>query len=164
MGRRSAGNPRYRRDAEIGKTRRSAASAKPKREAGEAPTKARSSAGKGSGGKGGSVDWRTAVPDTPEYKRLRMVWLVMLIVAMVASIGGYFLRHQETLGSIALALAYTALFAAFGIDLLKIRPMRKEWVEARTGGGKKKESKAEGADAGTTEPSKEKESSDEGKA
>lgn len=144
MARRSAGNQRYRKDASVGSTRRSAASAKPKREIGAAPVKGHSSAGKGGKAKG---NWRVAEPQTREFKLLRRVWLVLLIVAMVTALGGYLLRAEERLATASLVIAYSAMFAAFGIDLLKIRPMRKAYLKELEGGSKK-----------------EKASSDEGKA
>jgi hypothetical protein len=144
VARRSAGNQRYRKDASVGSTRRSAASAKPKRDVGEAPVKGRSSAGKGDKGK---VDWRAVEPQTREFKMLRRIWFVLLGIAIVASLGGYLLRTQETLATVTLVIAYTTLFGAFGIDLLKIRPMRKQYLQELKGGDKK-----------------EKASSDEGKA
>lgn len=144
MARRSAGNQRYRKDASVGSTRRSAASAKPKREIGAAPTKGHSSAAKGDKPK---VDWRTVEPQTREFKMLRRIWFVLLGIAIVASLGGYLLRKEETLATITLVIAYTTLFGAFGIDLLKIRPMRKQYLQELQGGSKK-----------------EKASSDEGKA
>lgn len=145
MARRSAGNQRYRKDASVGSTRRSAASAKPKREIGAAPVKGTSSAAKSD--KGGKVDWRAVEPQTPQFKLLRRIWFVLLGIAIVSSLGGYLLRNYEMLATISLVIAYTTMFGAFGIDLLKIRPMRKAYLEELKGGSKK-----------------EKASSDEGKA
>lgn len=136
MARRSAGNQRYRKDASLGSTRRSAASAKPKREIGAAPVKGGSSAGKGKSDKG-KVDWRAVEPQTPQFKLLRRIWFVLLGVAIFTSLGGYLLRKEETLATISLVIAYTTLFGAFGIDLLKIRPMRKAYLEELKGGSKK---------------------------
>lgn len=125
MARRSAQNPRYRKDAQIGKTRKSAASAKPKREIGERPVKATgSSAGKTGKGRppGGFRD-----PDTPEFKRWRKIWFVLLVSAMVFSLGAWVLRDLQTVNGLTLGLAYACLFGAFYIDLTKIRRMRKTY-------------------------------------
>ena len=134
MSRRSAQNPRYRKDAEIGKTRRSAASAKPKRSAGS------------SGGSGGSTKKKSkaaaySVPDTPEYKRWRTIWLVSLGGGVVFSVIGL-LTHKTvpTVGMIALVFAYALIFGGFFVDLMKLRPMRQEW-QAAIASGKKPQSK-----------------------
>lgn len=132
MARRSAQNPRYRKDAQVGSTRRSASSAKPKREAGEAG----SSGGKASGSKGSSAKGKPSVPfepDTPEFKRWRKIWLGLLLGAVVFSVGAWFGKETPA-GSIGLVLAYAALFGALWIDFTKIRRMRKEWREEHADG------------------------------
>ncbi|MCG2807625.1 MAG: hypothetical protein L6413_05075 [Coriobacteriia bacterium] len=137
MARRSAQNPRYRKDSQVGSTRKSAASAKPKRAAGE--VKSHSSAGKG-GTKKKSV--RIMDPDTPEFRRWRKIWLGLLIAAIIFSLAAYGLRDQKTVNTLSLAFAYSCLFSAFFIDLTKIRRMRREYMEGLDG-GKKKAAKAE---------------------
>lgn len=131
MARRSAQNPRYRKDAQVGSTRKSAASAKPKRAAGE--VKSHSSAGKG-GTKKKSV--RIMDPDTPEFRRWRKIWLGLLVAAIIFSLAAYGLRDQQTVNTLSLAFAYSCLFSAFFIDLTKIRRMRREYMEGLDGGKK----------------------------
>jgi len=138
MGRRSAQNPRYQKDAKLGSTRKSAASAKPKRSAGEVSTPSKS--GKSSGSK--KVTAAQINPDTPEFKRWRKIWLGMLIAAMILSAGSFLFRESNTLATqIALVLAYACIFGAFFIDLTIIRKMRKEWLESKGAVGAKKADK-----------------------
>jgi hypothetical protein len=151
MSRRSPQNPRYRRDAEIGTTRRSAASAKPKRGAGKTSEASAASKGKGKGkaaGKGGSSSagskparMAQITPDTPEFKRWRRIWLGLLIVAIGLSLAAWFLRATPQ-GNAALIGAYACIFSAFFIELTKVRPMRREWLERAVGVTKKDKGKA----------------------
>lgn len=137
MGRRSAQNPRYQKDAKLGSTRKSAASAKPKRSAGEVATPSK----KSSGSKKPTA--AQINPDTPEFKRWRKIWLGMLIAAMILSAGSFLFRESNTLATqIALVLAYACIFGAFFIDLTIIRKMRKEWLETGGAAGKAKADKA----------------------
>jgi len=133
MGRRSAQNPRYQKDAKVGSTRKSAASAKPKRSAGEVTSPSKKSTGS---------KRPTAAqinPDTPEFKKWRKIWLGMLIAAMILSAGSFLFRESNTLATqIALVLAYSCIFGAFFIDLTIIRKMRKEWLESHGAGAPKK--------------------------
>lgn len=129
MARRSASNPRYQRDAQIGKTRRSAASAKPKRGKGEAA----SSAGKKKSRGRGRIQLN---PDTPEFKLWRRIWFGLLAAAMVFSIGAFVFREGGPAGTPMLVAAYVCLFGAFYVDLAKIRRMRKEWLASQNGGDK----------------------------
>lgn len=135
MSRRSAQNPRYRKDAELGKTRRSAASAKPKRSVGSAGGSGGSAKKSDSKGKSSAY----IAPDTPEYKRWRTIWFASLAGAVVFSLLGL-LTHKTvpTVGTISLALAYALIFGGFFVDLTKLRPMRQEWQQAMKSGKKPK--------------------------
>jgi len=167
MGRRSAQNPRYQKDAKLGSTRKSAASAKPKRSAGEVSTPSKSSSKK-------KVTATQINPDTPEFKKWRKIWLGMLIAAMVLSAGSFVFRETNTLATqIALVLAYACIFGAFFIDLTIIRKMRKEWLESHGVSGKPKADKgkakadalaAPSVDGGEDNLGDTIDSSDEGKA
>ena len=133
MGRRSAQNPRYQKDAKLGSTRKSAASAKPKRSAGEVSTSSKNSSGS-------KKPTATQInPDTPEFKKWRKIWLGLLLAAMILSAGSFLFRETNTLATqVALVLAYACIFGAFFIDLTIIRKMRKEWLESHGVGGKAK--------------------------
>jgi hypothetical protein len=146
MGRRSPQNPRYQRHADIGTTRRSAASAKPKRGAGNAGD---SSAGKskGSGASKKPTRQLDIVPDTPEFRRWRKIWVGLLVAAIVFSLSAWFFRESMS-GNLSLVFAYSCIFSSFFIEFTKLRPMRKEWIELKAG-GKKAEKRADKPDAGT---------------
>ena len=130
MARRSPLNARYQKDTgPAGKTRRSASSAKPKREAGEsgspAPRKKKSST---------RPTLREAFagqPSTPEMKKWRTLWWVLIVVAfvlaIVAALVPYF-REQPAL-RLGLMVAYViALGAALYIDFSIIRKLRAKAV------------------------------------
>lgn len=122
MGRRSASNPRYRKDAQLGTTRRSAASAKPKRAAGElSKRETRTPVRK-------QPAW-AVVPDTPQFRIWRKIWFGLLIAAMIFSIGAYaFHKSNPPVATLSIAFAYSCLFSGIFIDLFKIRRMRKQWA------------------------------------
>lgn len=124
MARRSATNPRYQKDAQIGKTRRSAASAKPKRGQGEAASSVRKKESKG------KKRIRFS-PDTPEFRRWRRIWLVLLLGAVILSISAFVFREGGPVATVTLVAAYVCLFGAFFVDLTKIRRLRKEWVASQ---------------------------------
>ncbi len=154
MARRSAQNPRYRKDAQVGSTRKSAASAKPKREAGVVASPSKKS--------GAKKPVRLVDPDTPEFKRWRKIWLGLLVAAIVFSLGAYALREARTVNTLSLAFAYSCLFSAFYVDLTKIRRMRREFMDEQAAGGKKKSEKAEElADAATGSDAADSSASDE---
>ncbi len=74
VARRSATNPRYRKEAQIGSTRRSSASLKPKRASG-APSASAKPKGAGPA--------KAAYVDPPEVKKWRRLWAVLLGIALV---------------------------------------------------------------------------------
>ncbi len=147
MARRSAQNPRYRKDAQVGSTRRSASSAKPKREAGESGGSGGKGSSKGSSaGKGSSS--MPHEPDSPEFKRWRKIWLWLLIATVVfvgLTMGLRQLAGQlaQTASYVALVAAYATLLPGLWIDWSKLRPMRKEWREQIAGTGKPKSKPSE---------------------
>lgn len=135
-------NERYgKHTAPAGKTRRSAASAKPKRAIADAPSAKKSPTT--------TAAKRSRIvmnPSTPEFKKWRRVWWAFLILAMVLSTAAYFMWRDESLrswGNYVLGAGYAMIFVALGIDWLKLRPMRAEWLKA--GGAGKAAAKAERA-------------------
>ncbi|MDH4140757.1 MAG: hypothetical protein OEV43_09335 [Coriobacteriia bacterium] len=134
MARRSPTNPRYRRDAGVGKTRRSAASAKPKREVGE----------RGSSGGGRKREpakkrrWFDPLPtpDTPEFKRWRRIWAALFVIGAVLAVYALYARESQA-GTLALVGAYICLLPAIYIDITKVRRMRKQLLAEQQSGGKK---------------------------
>jgi hypothetical protein len=136
MTRRGAQNPRYQKGNEGGKTRKSAASAKPKRSKGETASTKSSSPEK-------KKRWfdPLPVPDSPEFKRWRRIWLWLLVAALVFSLGAWWGQDNLTgpVNTLSLIAAYTCIFAAIYIDLTKIRRMRKDYAkELAEGKGSKK--------------------------
>lgn len=145
MARRNPANPRYQKGAEVGKTRRSAASAKPKRPIGEtAPAPSDDK-------KKERPKLLAPVPDDPEYKRWRNIWMGLLGAGIVLS-GLAWWQQASRFGSIALALAYGCIFTALYIDFAKLRGMRKAAIEAgkAQGAGKKGATKTSGKKSSTT--------------
>jgi hypothetical protein len=138
MTRRGAQNPRYQKGKEIGSTRKSAASAKPKRASGD------TGPAKGGPAKKSRFFQPLPVPETPEFKRWRKIWLGLLVAAVVFSIGAWWSQNNApgTVSTVSLFAAYTCIFAAVYIDITKIRRMRKQYAaELEKGGGKKAASK-----------------------
>ena len=142
MARRNPMNERYgKHTAPAGKTRKSAASAKPKRAIADAPSAKKRPAP--------AASKRSRIvmnPSTPEFKKWRRVLWAFLILAMVVSTAAYFMWREESLrvwGNYVLGAGYAMIFVALGIDWLKLRPMRAEWLKA--GGAGKAAAKAERA-------------------
>ena len=129
MARRSASNARYQKYQEpVGQTRKSAASAKPKRSAGGSATTT-----KPKNKKAASAAGRRAImvnPTTPEFKKLRRTWWILLTVGLVLTtvswaVGAYVLAPWAKQASyVILGLAYAAIFYALFLDWNKMRPMR----------------------------------------
>jgi len=158
MARRNPANPRYQKDAQVGKTRRSSASAKPKRAAGDSATQSSKSSGKKERPK-----LLAPVPDDPGYKRWRKIWLGLLLAALVFSALAWW-QQAQPIGNYALALAYGCIFTAFYVDFTKLRRLRKAAIEAekarvagkkvdtKKGEAKKSESKKSSDKGGDTKP------------
>ncbi|MDY0087602.1 MAG: hypothetical protein RBS78_03500 [Coriobacteriia bacterium] len=137
MARRNPANPRYQKGSEVGKTRRSAASAKPKRSVGD------SSSAPPADKKKERPGLLAPVPDDPEYKRWRNIWMGLLGSGLALS-GIAWWQQSTRFGTFALALAYACIFTALYIDFTKLRRMRKAAVEAEKArvAGKKNGTKA----------------------
>ena len=135
MARRSAQNPRYQKGKEIGTTRKSAASAKPKRSAGG------TGSGKSEPEKKSRFFQPLPIPDTPEFKRWRKIWLGLLIAAVIFSLGAWAGQSGNVdigqAGTLSLFAAYTCIFAAVYIDVTKIRRMRKDYAAQLEKSGQK---------------------------
>ena len=135
MARRSATNERYQKHTgPAGKTRKSAAAAKPKRSVGGAATP------KPKSGKSSSAKREPMIvnPPTPEYKRWRTYWWVLLGAALVLTGGSWLVRSYApgatVLASVMLAAGYASIFGALYIDWTKLRKLRLEW----TSGGRER--------------------------
>ncbi len=136
MARRSPLNERYQKqNAHSGSTRKSASSAKPKREAGtysaspakKAPEKKKSS-------------WSEMVPTTPEIKKWRRIWYVLLAVAIVSfALAFYGQRIGNTvLSGVGFVVELVSVGIAIAIDLVVIRRLRTEAIKERAAGRKGK--------------------------
>lgn len=78
-------------------------------------------------------DVRTEViPDLPEYKRLRRIWLALYAAALVVGVAALVLYYLYPALSIPATLLLLAAFAlvivAFYMDRTKMKPMRVEWA------------------------------------
>lgn len=125
-------NERYgKHTAPAGKTRRSAASAKPKRAAGSEGSSSAKKPAPSSKARSRLV----INPPTPEFRKWRRVWWSFLGLAMALSTASFFMWRDDSLrvwGNWVLGAGYVMIFVAIGIDWLKLRPLRREWVD---GGG-----------------------------
>lgn len=127
MGRRSPLNERYQKqNAHSGSTRKSASSAKPKRSAGTYSAAAASKAPEKK-----KRSWSELVPTTPEIKRWRRIWYVLLAIA-IASFGLAFWGQniQNTLlSSLGFVIELVSVGVAIAIDLVIIRKLRAQAVK-----------------------------------
>ena len=138
MTQRSPLNERYTTDKPKGTTRKSASSAKPKREAAATVTvvtKTKTKAEKKAERKKEEQrmrarDARYYNPGTPEYKRMRRLWVVFIVVALSCSILSFVLMNKVSTAvtTILLILAYAGIGIALYIDLVKIRRIRRDYA------------------------------------
>ncbi|MDY0340604.1 MAG: hypothetical protein RBS17_05280 [Coriobacteriia bacterium] len=144
MSQRSYNNERNRKDAVVGSTRKSAASAKPVRKKGTVDV---TKAGTTKRAKPGvEKDW-AGLPTSPEIKKWRRVWWVLLLGGIGAVALGYLepeLRANESVQRIIAMLVLAASMAAVTIDLVVIRRLRKQLIEAQSKKPSKKEQKHAG--------------------
>jgi hypothetical protein len=126
-------NERYRRDAKIGSSRKSASSAKPKRAVGESAASVGKPKPKVKEKK--RTDW-SGLPSTPEIRKWRRIWWVLLSSGMVLVVAGMFIPalQTENVQRIVLTIVLACSLSAISIDLFIIRRLRKEAMAA----GKKK--------------------------
>jgi len=146
MARRSASNERYRVETK-GQTRKSAGSVKPKRPAGTVDkTRPEPAIKKKPAGKAKRT--YTPLPSTPEIKKWRKIWWVLIVLAF----GGFLLyfygakegsRNLEVAG---LSLELAGVLLAVNIDIFVIRKLRKEAMSGAKGGKTKKSKEAGGKD------------------
>jgi hypothetical protein len=131
---RSYANDRYRKDAKLGSTRKSAAKAKPVRKAGEATLKrevTRASDKRKANAKGGvDKDW-SGLPTSPEIKRWRRVWWVLLLSGL-GILGITYLvpewRTNEQVLRVVTLVVLACSMTAVGIDFFVIRKLRNDLI------------------------------------
>lgn len=137
MSQRNFMNERYNEENRTGKTRRSASSAKPKTErAGTVRAPAPKSKKqkkeearereRAAMEKAGAIQSR--FEETEGYKRLRRLWWVFLVGAILCTALSFVFQRTDGLDRVSMAsmiLAYVLIIAAFYIDLGKIRKERK---------------------------------------
>ena len=137
MSQRSFTNDRNRKDGKTGHTRKSAAGAKPIRKQGTVESSSPAVKAKKTGAE---KDW-SGLPTSPEIKKWRRVWWVLLLGGL-ALIGGSYLvpelRTNENVLKVVSAIVLVLSVTAMGIDLIIIRRLRKELIAAS---GQKKSSK-----------------------
>lgn len=142
MSQRNPMNERYTSDERTGKTRKSAAAAKPKaqaaasvvvKKAGKTPQerkKQRKAEQKAERKKAQAqqreLDRKYYTPDTDRYRKLRKLWWVLLVCAILCTLVSFFFRANlpEGLSMAILLAAYAFIIAAFYIDFAKIRKER----------------------------------------
>jgi hypothetical protein len=123
-------NARYQKNTgPSGKTRKSAAAAKPKRASSGSPEKSKSSATR--------RQPLVINPPTEEFRYWRRIWWILLIGSVVFTFGSLAVRQwlgQETLATIMLGIGYAGIFSALALDWIKLRKMRREWMELQKSG------------------------------
>ncbi len=143
MSQRNPMNERYQAEGHTGKTRKSAASAKPKKEvAGTVVVKttrqtpkerkaAQKEARKKEQERQRELDKKYYKPDTEQYRKLRRIWWIALIGAILCVVASWLLRgvQPEWLAMVALFGAYGLIIFAFYIDFSKIRKERKKYQD-----------------------------------
>ncbi|WP_303252056.1 hypothetical protein [uncultured Senegalimassilia sp.] len=140
MTQRNPMNERYTTDNHKGATRKSAASAKPVTKAASSvriqPTEKtpqqKKAERKQQRAKQQQRDRQFYNPPTAEYKRLRKIWWVCLIAAIVLtclSFAGNSFGMPAVATYVTLALAYVAIIAALYIDFAKCRKARQKYAD-----------------------------------
>ena len=154
MSQRNFMNDRYNDDARKGSTRKSSASAKPKAQRAatvrdpapktkkqkkeEARERERAAAEKTS-------YLESRFEETETYKRLRRIWWVLLVGAILCTVLSFAFSREEAFNQFSLVvmvLAYVLIILAFYIDLGKIRKERKLY-NASVANNKSKEARRE---------------------
>lgn len=183
MSQRNPMNERYQTDERKGQTRKSAASAKPKTKAASSvrvqsttkTPKEKKAARKAQERQDRSTANKYYQPESPEYKRLRKIWWILLIGAIIATALSFYLRMQAennealyTASTVILVAGYIAIVCALILDFTKIRKMRKAYQAEMVALEKKKSKQlkkleAEAAKAAEKEGGEEEGSSGKGK-
>ena len=127
MSQRSYANDRNRKGAKIGSTRKSAAAAKPVRKQGEVATP---SAKPKKAASGPDKDW-SGLPTSPEIKKWRTIWWVLLLGGLAALGITYLvpeLRTNEQVLRVVTLIVLVCSMAAVAIDFLVIRKLRTDLI------------------------------------
>ena len=146
MSTRNPMNERYSSDAEkpAGKTRKSAASAKPVSKAASSvhiEEKKSSGKQKSSSARASQKQKERAArreylnPDTPEYKKLHAVWVVMIVIAIALTAIGLIIGNVLDNHSMGMAMVIVGdIFLVIGIllDIFKLSKMRARYAEEKT--------------------------------
>lgn len=141
MSQRNPMNERYTTEAHQGVSRKSAASAKPKAKAAASvtygsPKKSKQErkaeqkeARRAETERQREIDRKYYKPDTERYKKLRRLWWVSLIGAVVSVAASWMLRgtQPEWAAFVFLIAAYALIIFAFYLDFSKIRKERKAY-------------------------------------
>ena len=141
MTQRNPMNERYQSEDRKGATRKSAASAKPVSKAASSvriestkkTPQQKKAERKQQRAKDAERDRQFYNPPTAEYKRLRKIWWVCLILAIiltVVSFAGNNLGMPAPIMYVTLALAYVFIIAALYIDMGKCRKARQKYIAA----------------------------------
>lgn len=86
------------------------------------------------------------MPDTPEYKRLRKIWWILILAAVVTLVPSLILNYMKLsqtapwnyISMVLTLIAVVLLVILWYLDLKKIRPMvRQTQLETREKSGKK---------------------------
>ena len=140
MSQRNPLNERYTSEDRKGATRKSAASAKPVTKAAasvrmqpaEKTKEQKKAERKAARAKEQERDRQFYNPPTEEYRRLRRIWWIFLVLAIVLtcfSFAGNTLGVPQPVTYVTLALAYVFIILALYVDFAKCRKARKKYAE-----------------------------------
>lgn len=143
MSQRNPMNERYTTEKHTGTTRKSAASAKPKTKAASTVTMGTSkktpqerkaeqkAARKKEQERQRELDRKYYKPDTPRFKKLKRIWWLSLLGAVVCTALSWLLRSVEPtwIAFVCLFGAYALIIFAFYLDFSKIRKERRAYQE-----------------------------------
>lgn len=137
MTQRNPMNERYQTGAHRGQTRKSAASMKPKSKAAASvrmqsttkTKKQKKAEQKAARAKRNREEAQYYNPPTPEYRKWRKIWWVLLVLAVIMTIVTWFGRAymSDTMGFVVLGIAYACIILAFYVDFSKIRKIRRAY-------------------------------------
>lgn len=132
-------NERYQSEERRGVTKKSAASAKPKAKAAasvyikpkEKTPQEKKAARRAERAREQQRDAKYYNPKTPRYKRLRLIWWILLGAAIVATVATFML--QRTIPAPAtyaiIGVSYACIIGAFVLEFTAIRKERRRYAE-----------------------------------
>ncbi|MBQ9690492.1 MAG: hypothetical protein IJV62_00025 [Eggerthellaceae bacterium] len=138
MSQRNPMNQRYTQENREGSTRKSASSLKPKSKAaasvtissGEKTPQEKKAAKRKQRAEEAEIRSLYYNPPTPEYRKMRKIWFVLIMVAVSLTVIGSILSWRgisDQYSWVIIIVAYAFIIAAIWIDIVKIRKIREAY-------------------------------------